>query len=422
MTLILISIFAFGYLLITIEHQIRINKAAVAVITGALMWTVYTVRSGEQTSASGELMHHLAEIAEILFFLLGAMTIVELIDVHGGFDLVTSRITTRNKLKLLWIISITTFFLSAVLDNLTTAIVMVAMLQKIIPDRKSRLIYSAMVVVAANAGGAWSPMGDVTTTMLWIKGQITEWAVVSRVLLPSLVCLITPLVILSFTVKGNLPEPTAGEKKTNIPQWERLTVLLLGVGGMLFVPVYKTIFHMPPYMGMLISLGTLWLVTELMHARKEDKFRKTHSAAHALERVDIPSILFFLGILLAVGALESSHFLSGLSGWINTQVTDQRWVITGTGPVSAVLDNVPLVKAIQGMYSLDQYPADHNLWHYLAYTSGTGGSMLIIGSAAGVAVMGMEKMEFFWYLRHASWLAAIGFAAGAATFLLFNGW
>jgi Na+/H+ antiporter NhaD/arsenite permease-like protein len=404
------------------EHQVRINKAAAALVTGVLMWTVYGYHSPDTHHVTEELMHHLAEISEILFFLLGAMTIVELIDVHGGFALITDRIKTRDKRRLLWIICLMTFFMSAALDNLTTAIVMVAMLQKLIQDRQQRLTFSAMVVIAANAGGAWSPMGDVTTTMLWIQGQISAGAVILKLFLPSLVCLLVPLLLLSFTMKGKLDVVKRDAPDLTISLRERLTVLLLGLGGLLFVPLYKTLFHMPPYMGMLLSLGVLWMATELMHGRKEALQKKQLTAAHALERVDTPSILFFLGILISVGALQSSHILQDFSSWVMASVPDQRWVIGGAGVLSAIVDNVPLVKAAQGIYSMDTYPQDHALWHFLAYTSGTGGSMLIIGSAAGVAVMGMEKMDFFWYLKRITGLAALGFVAGALLFLLLTAW
>ena len=420
MTAALLIIFAIGYLLITLEHPLRINKASAALVAGSLMWTI--LATGHSGETGNELLHHLAEIGEILFFLLGAMTIVELIDVHGGFALVTDRITTRSRRKLLWVISLTTFFLSAALDNLTTSIVMVAVLQRMIPDRADRLSFSAMVILAANAGGAWSPMGDVTTTMLWIQGQITAGTVIKALLAPSLVSLLAPLGILTLRMRGYIAPLASNRSHADLSTFERVTVLGLGLGGLLFVPLYKTLFHMPPYMGMLLALGVMWMATELMHGRKDTMQKKTLSAAHALERVDTPSILFFMGILLAVAALQSSHILEHASAWLMAHVQDQRWVIGGAGFLSAVVDNVPLVKAAQGMYPLTTYPQDHPLWLFLAYTAGTGGSMLVIGSAAGVAVMGMEKMEFFWYLKKISLLALAGFLAGAFLFLLIQPW
>lgn len=419
----ILVVFVLGYLAIALEHPLGINKAASALITGVLCWTLFAVGYPDITHVEHELGHHLSEISQILFFLIGAMTIVELVDIHGGFEVITSRITTKDSRKLLWIIGILTFFLSAALDNLTTSIVMVSLLTKLVSDRKTLLMFAGAVVIAANSGGAWSPIGDVTTTMLWIEGQITTQSVVLQVLVPSIVSLVVPLGILSFMMKGQIESPKAGQGKEDPTKpMEKTIVFLIGVAGLIFVPVFKIVFHLPPYMGMMLSLGVLWAVTELMDRKKQDKFKERLSASHALERIDTPSVLFFLGILLAVSVLQSSGQLHALAEYISGEppVSPGRMkgIITGTGILSAIVDNVPLVKAAQGMFSMVDYPTDHNIWHFLAYAAGTGGSVLIIGSAAGVAVMGIAKIDFIWYLKRFSLLALAGYFAGIATYLL----
>jgi Na+/H+ antiporter NhaD/arsenite permease-like protein len=416
--IILVAIFIAGYLAIAFEHNIRINKTASALITGVLCWTVYVLfTSPEAERIVGELSEHLAETSEILFFLLGAMTIVELIDAHQGFKVVTDSIKTRDRRALLWILSLVTFFLSAVLDNLTTAIVMVSLLRKLIGDAEQRKFYAGIVIIAANAGGAWSPLGDVTTTMLWIGGQITPLNIMKLLIIPSLLCLAVPLVFLSFRLKGEM-EPVGAAGGAEAPVHDgRKVMLAVGMACLLFVPVFKTITHLPPYMGILLSLGVIWIVSEVINSKLDDAERAPYTATHALSRIDTSSVLFFLGILLAIGALEATHLLSALAGWMDRTIGNQDVIVMAIGLASAVIDNVPLVAATMGMYSLDAFPADSKLWEFLAYCAGTGGSVLIIGSAAGVAVMGMEKIDFGWYLKRISLLALLGYFAGAFAYI-----
>ena len=452
MLLAIIIIFVLGYAAIAFEHPLKINKTASALVTGILLWTVFAfvfdtslidpevLREliAEMTKHGGpkptdheiwteyvhhELGHHLSEIAEILFFLMGAMTIVELVDIHGGFRVITDRIKTTHKVKLMWVICFLTFFLSAALDNLTTSIVMVSLLSKLIADKEDRMMYAGMIVIAANAGGAWSPIGDVTTTMLWIEGQITTLPTIVSIIFPSIVSMVVPLIALSFIMKGHVttPDVVRGTQEETAT-WERNLVFALGVGGLIFVPVFKILTHLPPYAGMMMSLGVLWAVTELLHKNKKDKFKAQYSPAHALEKIDIPSVLFFLGILLAVSVLQSSGQLRSLAESMASVLPEGQAgndiVVSVIGVLSSIVDNVPLVKAVQGMYSIAEFPADSKLWQYLAYCAGTGGSILIIGSAAGVAVMGIEKINFFWYLKKIGWLAFIGYIAGAGAYLL----
>jgi Na+/H+ antiporter NhaD/arsenite permease-like protein len=409
-----------GYIAIAFEHSIRINKAASALVSAVVCWTFYIMLSDNKEAVTHHLSEHLGEISGILFFLLGAMTIVELIDVHDGFKIITDRIQTQNPVKLLWLVAIITFFLSAILDNLTTTIVMVSMLRKIIGDQQMRLFFAGMVVIAANAGGAWSPMGDVTTTMLWIGGQITALNIMLKVFLPAVICLLVPVLIISRQLKGKIEPPASEEVSSDTSHRQRAAVFSIGLGSLLFVPVFKTITHLPPFMAILLGLGIMWILTELIHRGKNDQDKDFYSVAHALRKIDTPSILFFLGILVSISALESTGILGGLANWLSHSVGNDSVIVTLIGLLSAVVDNVPLVAAAQGMYSLEQYPADHYFWEFLAYATGTGGSVLIIGSAAGVAAMGMEKIDFFWYLKRISWLALVGYFAGCATFLLFS--
>lgn len=420
MTTAIVLAFVLGYIAIAFEHSIKINKAASALVSAVVCWTFYIMLSGDKELVTHHLSEHLGEIAGILFFLLGAMTIVELIDAHDGFRLITDRIQTQNPVRLLWMVGIITFFLSAVLDNLTTTIVMVSMLRKIIGNQQMRLFFAGIVVIAANAGGAWSPMGDVTTTMLWIGGQITALNIMLKVFIPSVVCLLVPLLIVSRQLKGRIEAPNKEENGSDTSDRQRLAVFSIGLGSLLFVPVFKTVTHLPPFMAILLGLGVMWMLTELIHSGKNDEDKDFFSVAHALRKIDTPSILFFLGILVSISALESTGILSGLASWLSQSVGNDSVIVTLIGLLSAIVDNVPLVAAAQGMYSLEQYPTDHYFWEFLAYTTGTGGSVLIIGSAAGVAAMGMEKIDFFWYLKRISWLALIGYFAGCATFLIFS--
>jgi Na+/H+ antiporter NhaD/arsenite permease-like protein len=422
MITIITIIFVIGYGAIALEHPLKINKAATALITGVLCWSVYALFSADKHLPVESLTEHLGEVAGILFFLMGAMTIVELIDAHDGFEVITSRITTTNKTKLVWLIGFLAFFLSAVLDNLTTTIVLISLLRKLIKDKNDRLLFAGLVVIAANAGGAWSPIGDVTTTMLWIGGQITAGTIVLRTIIPSLVCFLIPAFIISKMLKGNIGEKVVIEKNKNFTRssMERNVVFWLGVGSLLFVPIFKTITHLPPYMGVLLGLGVMWVITELIHSKKDEEEKGLLSVNHALRKIDTSSVLFFLGILLSIGALQAIGELANIAAWMNRTIGDINIITISIGLLSAVVDNVPLVAAAQGMYTLEQFPQDHYFWQFLAYCAGTGGSCLIIGSAAGVAAMGLEKIEFVWYIKRIAWLALIGYLAGAGVFILQN--
>ena len=419
MAQLIIFIFITGYLLIALEHKIKMNKAAIALLTGVLCWTVYMVSSGDAEIVNEQLEHHLGELSGILFFLLGAMTIVELIDAHDGFDIITNRISATNKVALLWIIAFLAFFLSATLDNLTTTIVLVSLLRKLVRQEKNRLIYCGVVVIAANAGGAWSPIGDVTTTMLWIGGQITTINIVKGLIVPSLVCVLVPLFILSFTLKGSIERPLqeGPRRVSDLSPRQQSTVFFSGIAMLLFVPVFKSVTHLPPYMGMLIGLGVLWVITEIIHGKKDDEDKHFLSVVYALRKIDTPSILFFFGILVSIAALQSIGMLEQMALWLTSELKNDQLIVLSLGLLSAIVDNVPLVAAAQGMYSLEMYPTDHHFWEFLAYCTGTGGSALIIGSAAGVAAMGLENIKFGWYLRKMTWLALCGYFAGAITYL-----
>jgi NhaD family Na+/H+ antiporter len=410
-----------GYLAIAFEHPIKINKTASALLTGVLCWTVYILFTADKAPVVAELSHHLGSIAEILFFLLAAMTIVELVDAHQGFRLVTDRITTTDSRTLLWVLSLITFFLSALLDNLTTSIVMVSLLRKLVKDTEQRKFYAGMVIIAANAGGAWSPIGDVTTTMLWIGGQISAVAIMKSLLIPSIVSLVVPLVFLSFRMKGPLVS-SDNSMAVAIHSNENITggnvMLGFGLGALLFVPIFKTITHLPPYMGMLLGLSVVWVVSEIIHSDKDVEDRKPFTVAHALSKVDTSSILFFLGILIAIGCLEATHVLHDLALYMDKTIGNLDVIVVAIGVASAIIDNVPLVAATMGMYDLSTFPTDSKLWVFLAYCAGTGGSILIIGSAAGVAVMGMEKIDFGWYLKKISLLALMGYFGGVICYLL----
>lgn len=420
MTLLLIILFVAGYLAIAFEHALRINKASTALLTGVLCWSVFALMGGDKETVTEELSRHLSGISGILFFLLGAMVIVELIDAHDGFEIITERIGSTSKGKLVWIIGFLAFFLSAVLDNLTTTIVMVSLLRKLIPLHRDRLLFAGLVVIAANAGGAWSPIGDVTTTMLWIGHQVTAANIMIKTFLPSLVCFLLPAFLISRQLKGKIEGAAIAKEKLRSTPAERKTVFIIGICCLLFVPVFKTITHLPPYMGIIFGLGLMWVLTEMIHSAKDEAEKGLFSVNHALRKIDTPSILFFLGILLAVSSLESTGILTKLSASLDRSVGNISVVTLIIGFLSAIVDNVPLVAAAQGMYPMQQYPTDHYFWEFLAYCSGTGGSILIIGSAAGVAAMGMERIPFGWYLKKISWLAIIGYLAGAAVYLLQN--
>lgn len=423
MTFLLILCFIIGYACIAFEHPLKLDKAASAILCGVICWTILVfgqeaIMGNVETEnfIHDEILHHIGEIAQILFFLLGAMTIVELIDVHGGFQLITSKIKTKQRVKLLWVLGVITFFLSAVLDNLTTTIVMAALLKILISDKEDLWFFAGIVIIAANAGGAWSPIGDVTTIMLWIGGQITAVNIIKSLILPSIICLLAPLVVLSFFKKGEVSRSTQNDEadslNTSASRKEANIVLWLGVSGLLFVPVFKNLTHLPPFMGILLSLGILWVATSFMHANKPEEERHGLSVANVIRRVDTPSVLFFLGILLAVASLQTAGQLNLLAIQLDRSFGDIFIVNVIIGLLSAIVDNVPLVAGAMGMYPMSVYPQDHAFWELLAYCAGTGGSSLIIGSAAGVAMMGILKIDFIWYLKKISWLALLGYFSG----------
>ena len=421
MVILLLVVFIIGYTAITLENKLSINKAATALITGVVCWTIYIAWSPDKQVVEEQLTLHLGGLSGILFFLLSAMTIVELIDAHDGFNIITDRINQTSQRKLIWIIAFITFFLSALLDNLTTTIVMVSLIRKLITEKRQRLYFAGLVIIAANAGGAWSPIGDVTTTMLWIGGQITSVNLITNLILPSVVCLLIPLVILSTRIKGDIIRPEIENnafRNVALPLHQQKIVFCSGMLILVLVPVFRTVTHLPPYMGILIGLGVLWVITEIMHGKKAEPERQQLSVSQALQKVDSPTILFFLGILLSVTALQSSGILATLAEWVNNKIESEHILALSFGILSSVVDNVPLVAAGQGMYSLEQYPTDHSFWIFLAYTTGTGGSALIIGSAAGVAAMGMEKIDFFWYLKKMTLIALAGYFAGALIYIL----
>ena len=480
----MVAVFVLGYAMIALEHNIKVDKAASALLTGVAVWTLLVLGAdgvfgidtsqtvNEIMAAGGDsvknfsfwvnealvrgksvtpeqvsdahhthevvthyvvhgLQHHLIEIAEILFFLIGAMTIVELVDAHEGFAVVTDKITTTKKSTLLWIICILTFFFSAALDNLTTSIVMAALLKKLIADKKDLWIFAGMVIISANAGGAWSPIGDVTTIMLWVGGQVTAGTIIMKAFIPSLVCMLIPLIWISKTLKGNVTRPIkevlpehAAEPTTD---FERKFVFFFGVAALLMVPVFKTVTHLPPFMGILGGLGAMWLVTEILHRKKKHEDKSELSVIGVLRKIDTPSVLFFLGILIAVGALSTAGHLVDLAGLLQDTVKNLYAINMIIGVLSSIVDNVPLVAGAMGMYETGAYmpgvayPQDHEFWVFLAYCAGTGGSCLIIGSAAGVAIMGILKIDFVWYMKKMSLPALVGYLAGAVVYILMFG-
>ncbi len=415
---LLFFVFVLGYIAIAFEHPLKLNKAASALITGVFCWTIYILQSSDAHIVSEELLHHLGEIASILFFLLGAMTIVELIDSHNGFDIITDKIKTTSKTKLLLIIVTITFFLSALLDNLTTAIVMTSLCAKLLSEKEDRLWFVGLIVIAANAGGAWSPLGDVTTTMLWIGGQITALNIMKELILPSLAACIIPALIVAYRFKGQQIVAMQQSVTTAKEKRDGKIILFSGIGFLIFVPIFKTVTHLPPFMGMLLALGLMWVITTIIHKSKDLEIAERFTVGRALQKIDTPSILFFLGILLAVSALQSFGLLKDLAAFLSSTFKNDYLIGIALGLLSAIVDNVPLVAASQGMFDLSTYPTDHHFWKFLALTTGTGGSAVIIGTAAGVAVMGIEQINFMWYLKKIGWLALMGFGAGIAVFML----
>ncbi len=442
---VMIILFVIGYLCIALEHPLKVNKAAFALFLGVTMWVLYVIAGEGIFDITGygagfeefklehpdsvhpfidfltthELIHHLGDIAEILFYLMGAMTVVELIDTYQGFSIITDHIKTTNKVKLLWILSFITFFFSAILDNLTTAIVMVTLLRKLIPDKHDRWFFGGMVILAANSGGAWSPIGDVTTIMLWVAGKVSTGAVMTHALIPSLVSMIIPLIIVSFVERGEIDasQRPKEDKSLKVPAWQRNLIFFMGVAALVFVPVFKILTHLKPYMGIMLGLSILWITTEILHKTSQDENRR-YTISGVLTRIDLPTILFFLGILLAVAGLQSAGHLSMLAVGMDSLFHGNYYLVdTVIGMLSSIVDNVPLVAGVMGMY---EFPMDHTLWVYLSYCAGTGGSLLIIGSAAGVAVMGMEKIDFVWYLKKITPYALLGYLAGAGVYVLMD--
>lgn len=487
---VMVIVFVLGYVAIAMEHSIKINKTASALLIGMICWAIYAIwpsehlkidtsRSVTELAADQQLKernpglstflqhevdeyheqvlknpelinsaptipaeetqehvqhfvehglgHHVYDIAGILLFLLGAMTIVELIDAHSGFEVITSRIQAVNKVKLLWVVAIVTFFLSSALDNLTTAIVMVSVIRKLIKDQETKWVFAGFVIIASNAGGAWSPIGDVTTTMLWNNGQLPDtMPLISHVFLPSLASLVAPLILASFFMKGTVERPgkiehAIGHEVSAVSHFERNMIFIVGVFALLFVPIFKSITHLPPFAGMMMSLGIVWLVAELMHRKKADENKKGLSVISVLQKIDTSSVLFFFGILMAVAALQEVGHLTSAAHFLDSTLNNNMYTINiSIGVLSSIIDNVPLVAAAQGMYpiSTGEFAANGVFWQFLAFCAGTGGSILIIGSAAGVAVMGLEKMDFGWYLKKISGYALLGYAAGALVFYL----
>lgn len=417
----LVVIFVITYLAITLEHPIKINKSATALLGAGLLWTVYALGNGNALLIEHQLNESVTSTAEIVFFLIGAMTIVEVIDAHNGFEVITSRIKTSKLANLLWIIGLLSFFLSAALDNLTTTVIMISLTRKLLQEKSDRLLFAAIIVISANAGGAWSPIGDVTTTMLWVGGQITTVAIIKGLFLASLVNLLAPLLVVSYTMRGKVVSTvtkTYSASSMLTSNFERNTMFFMGLGILILVPVFKTLTHLPPFMGILFGLGILWLVGDVIHYKKEDADKAQFTLAHALKQIDMTSIVFFIGILLAVATLEHSHILQSFANLLDQTIGREDLIVTLLGLLSAIVDNVPLVAASIGMYDLARYPTDSFLWEFMAYCTGTGGSILIIGSAAGVAAMGLEKIPFFWYVKKISWLALIGYFAGIATYIM----
>jgi NhaD family Na+/H+ antiporter len=412
--LVLITFFSLGYLAIIFENFLHVNKAAVALAMGAICWLIYFTKT--PLGFSGEhFAEKISDVAQIIFFLLAAMVIVELIDSHHGFKLFTDMIYTSSKRKMLWFLIVLSFFMSAVLDNLTAMIVITSLLKKLIVDRTERWLIGSILVITVNAGGAWTPIGDVTTTLLWINNKITTWEIIKALFLPSVMCAVVAGAIAMLFIKGETKDIPTKLHMPMEPGAKR--VFFMGVGSLIMIPVWKALFALPPFMGALIGLGLLWLITDVIHFRHGEK-RWHLRVVHILTKIDNSGILFFLGILLAINALEMAGILRDFAVWLQNSIPNQNWIAIIIGLISSVIDNVPLVAATIGMYDMSQHPPDSPLWQMIAYAAGTGGSILIIGSAAGVAFMGMEKVDFLWYLRHIAWIAFLGYFAGIGIYFL----
>ena len=421
MLTLLIAIFVLVYAAIALEHPLKINKSATALLGAGLLWTIYAVASSDPGKVGTDLNESLMGTAQIVFFLIGAMTIVEVVDAHNGFEVITSRIKTQKLSTLMWMVGFVSFFLSSILDNLTTTIVMVSLMKKLLDQRDDRLFFAGIIVIAANAGGAWTPIGDVTTTMLWIGGQITTVQIMKGLFIPSMLNLLVPLAVTAMLL-GNkpviAPKINPDEEPFYTSSFERNLMFFMGLGVLVAVPVFKTLTGLPPFLGILFGLGLVWLVGDLVHRKTEELRKQRLTLARALTRIDMSSVVFFIGILLSVAVLEHTHILASIAQWLDRAVGRQDVIVMIIGLVSAVVDNVPLVAASMGMYDLQQYPTDSFLWEFMAYCAGTGGSILIIGSAAGVAAMGLEKIDFLWYMRKISSLALLGYFAGALFYIV----
>lgn len=425
MQIVLTLVFICTYLAIALEHPIKVNKSATALLGAGLLWTLYALGLPDAAALNLQLGESLLGTAQIVFFLIAAMAIVEVVDAHDGFEVLTALIKTTRLSTLMWLVGFFTFFLSAILDNLTTTIVMISLMKRLLAQREDRLTFAGVIVIAANAGGAWTPIGDVTTTMLWIGGQVTTLAIMKGVFLASIVNLLVPLTLMARLMGGRLvigPQRDDNQQNLVTTALERRVVLSLGLAVLVLVPVFKAWTHLPPFMGILLGLGVLWLVADLMHRHKDEAQKQRLTLVSALARIDMGSIVFFIGILLAVAVLEHAHLLAALAQWLDATVGRLDLIVMVIGLASAVVDNVPLVAASMGMYDLAKYPTDSFLWEFMAYCAGTGGSILIIGSAAGVAAMGLERIDFLWYLRKISAWALLGYFAGAATYLIQQSW
>lgn len=438
LTALIVAVFVLGYFLIAIESLTKINKAAIALLMFVGCWTIFMFDPGQYlATAIGDkipqavsevIEHHLGTTSTTLFFLMGAMTIVELVDQNGGFNFVRDLMRTTSKRSLLWRIAIMTFFLSAILDNLTTSIVMIMILRKLVSDYKDRIKYASLVIIAANSGGAFSPIGDVTTIMLWNKGLITAAGVIKEIFIPSVVSMVIPAFIMQYSLKGKLgyaATPQAATSASDLTARQRKVIFFLGVGGLIFVPIFKSITHLPPFVGILLVLGVLWTVSEIFYrhlGHAEEKGAMQKRVTNMLSRIDMSTILFFLGILMAVACLETIGVLIQLGQGLNTVFEGNHFLVTGIiGVLSSIVDNVPLVAGCMGMYPMTaagDFAQDGIFWQLLAYCAGVGGSMLIIGSAAGVVVMGLEKITFGWYMKHISWIAFVGYLAGIVCYFV----
>lgn len=429
MTLAIIIVFLVGYLFITLENNLKVNKTAIALLLSVVMWSLYTFNIGEYLPGGKTFeeifLMHVGDTSEIIFFLLGAMTIVEVVDTNGGFNFVRNKLASRSKHSLLWKIIIITFLLSAILDNLTTSIVMVMVLRKLIRSKVTRMLYCGMVVIAANAGGAFSPIGDVTTIMLWIKGNVTSLGVIQELILPSLATVIIPGIILHINMKGKLQLVKDNQEETEAYDFsltQRNVVFYVGVGGLMFVPIFRSITGLPPFMGVILVLSLLWILTECFYTTRKIENNRAKRVSRILKNIDMSTILFFLGILMAVSALEETGALMRFGKILDETTNGNHYLVTGIiGVASSVVDNVPLVASCMGMYTADMgadFVPDGIFWQLLAYCAGTGGSILIIGSAAGVIVMGLEKISFGWYLKHFGGMALVGMLSGMLIYYL----